>query len=158
MPVQLIHGMGENFVGPCDLILTMPYGQLHPKLKGTPMIISGFVTRSQAYARFALAPLTLIGIWGKNKDQAVWVANTEPFVVRIGDLVEDEFAPNRGWFPLELPRRLLAAYPGKKDVVADPFMGRGTVGKAVLEYGGAFIGVDRDKERVRIAQEYLACE
>jgi hypothetical protein len=155
MPVQLTVGMGENFVGPCDLVLTMPYGQLHTKLRGMPMIISGFALRSQTYSRFAMAPLTMIGVWGKNKDQAVWVANTDPFEVDIAGLVEEEFAPNRGWFPLELPRRLLAAYKGKKDVVADPFMGRGTVGKAVLEYGGTFIGIDRDRERVQLAREYL---
>lgn len=157
MPVQLSHGMGENFAGPCDLIFTMPYGQLHTKLRGTPMIISGFASRGQAYSRFAMAELKQIGVWGKKKDQAVWVANTEPFEVDIAELEEEEFVPGRGWFPLELPRRLLAAYPGKKDVVADPFMGRGTVGKAVLEYGGTFIGVDRDPERVRLAYTYLDC-
>lgn len=156
MSVQLIHGMGENFSVPCDLIFTHPYGQLHTKLRGTPMIISGFATRSQCYSRWVLGELKQIGVWGKKKDQAVWVVNAPPFEVDIADLVEDEFEPNRGWFPIELPRRLLAAYQGKKDLVADPFMGRGTVGKAVLEYGGKFIGVDRDRARVEIAQKYLA--
>lgn len=36
-------------------------------------------------------------------------------------------------------------------------MGRGTVGKAVIEAGGTFIGVDRDKQRVLLAHEYLDC-
>lgn len=158
MSLQLIHGSGENFKGPCDLIVTQLYGQLDPKLKGTPMILLGFLGRSQTYGMWSFSKPVKIGEWGKKRDQGVWVANAEPFEVDVAGLEEEEFAPNRGWFPLELPRRLLAAYPGKKDVVADPFMGRGTVGKAVLEYGGQFIGIDRSKERVNLAYTYLGCE
>ena len=158
MPFQLIHGMGENFVGPCDLIMSQLYGQLNPKVKGTPMIISGFLGRSSCYSLWVLGKLTQIGVWGRRQDQGVWVVNTAPIEVKLDDLEEEEFAPNRGWFPVELPRRLLAAYQGKKDVVADPFMGRGTVGKAVLEIGGTFIGIDRHKDRVRLAHTYLGCE
>lgn len=151
MPLQLSHGMGENFKGPCDLIITQPRAQLHTSVKGTPMIIIGQELRSQTYSRFALAPLTLLGRWGVGR--AVWIANAAPFEVDLSELAE-EFET----FPVELPRRLLAAYPGKKDVVADPFMGRGTAGKAVLEYGGEFIGIDSNKDRVRKAYTYLGCE
>lgn len=161
MSCQLIHGMGENFAGPCDLVFTHLYGQLNTALKGKPMLLSGFAQRKSAYQMWSFAELSLVGTWGKKQDQAVWSANMPAFTVNIADLVEDEFAENRGWFPLELPRRLLAACvePDKFSslIVADPFMGRGTIGKAVLERGGSFIGVDRDKQRVKLASVYLGC-
>lgn len=158
MSFTLTRGMGENFNQKCDLIFTQLYGPLNPRMRGTPMILSGFKNREQAYALWAGAPdiaKCMIGVWGAKKDQAVWVVNAPMFECKIDDLVEEEFEPGRGWFPLALPQRLLEAYPGTQEVVADPFMGRGTVGKAVLERGGTFIGVDRDAERVRIAQAYL---
>lgn len=167
MSFILKHGMGENFNEKCDLIFTQLYGPLNPRMRGVPMILSGFKNREQAYALWSGArqssdgtntsTLQLVGVWGKNKDQAVWVANAPKFECKIDDLVEDEstFGEGKGCFPLELAQRLLEAYPGEQNIVADPFMGRGTVGKAVLERGGIFFGVDRDAERVRVAQAYL---
>lgn len=165
MTFQLKHGTGENFVGPCDLIFSRLLGQLSPRLKGVPMIVTGRFGFSKAYALWTFCQeLELIGVWGNGKKQAVWVANMsrEALValraVDISDLVEEEIVPGFSWLPAELPRRLLAVYPDKKDVVADPFMERGTVGKAVLEYGGDFIGMDRSKERVHFAHEFLGCQ
>ena len=167
MSFTLTHGMGENFKEKCDLIFTHLYGPLNPRTRDVPMILSGFKNREHAYALWAGAressdgvnksTMQLIGVWGKKKDQAVWVVNAPKFECKLDDLVEDEstFGPDRGCFPLELCQRLLEAYPGEQNIVADPFMGRGTVGKAVQERGGIFIGVDRDAERVRIAQAYL---
>jgi hypothetical protein len=102
-------------------------------------------------------------VWGKKKDQAVWAGNMPKEhiaalqAVDISDLVEEEIVDGYSWMPVELPRRLLKAYPGKKDVIADPFMGCAPVGKAVLECGSRFIGYDRNKQYVRFAYEYLAC-
>jgi hypothetical protein len=160
MSFTLKHGMGENFNEKCDLIFTHLYGPLNPRTRDVPMILSGFKNREVAYALWAGASSLakcLLGTWGAKKDQAVWVVNAPKFECKIDDLVEDEttFGPGKGCFPLELCQRLLEAYPGEQNIVADPFMGRGTVGKAVQERGGIFIGVDRDAERVRKAQSYL---
>lgn len=153
MSCTLTRGMAENFVEPCELIFTMPYAPLNHRVRKTPMIISGHRLRQAAYEMWIghkLKAENLLGVWGKKNAQSVWVVNAAPFAVDVTGLVEDQ-----EWFPIELPRRILTAYPGKKDVVADPFMGRGTVGKAVLEYGGTFIGVDRSPDRVTLAREYL---
>ena len=46
-------------------------------------------------------------------------------------------------WPVEIPRRLIAASCPPDGVVFDPFMGRGTTGLACLALGRRFIGCDR---------------
>lgn len=161
MSCQLIHGCGENYRGKADLIFSQLYGQLDVSQRGTPVILSGFKDRQHAYELWSFAKLRQIGVWGAKKDQAVWT-NMRLFPeLDLSDLVEDEVKPGFGFFPVELPRRLLAALYAPADTttetIVDPFMGRGTVGKAVLEFGGNFIGIDKDKSRVRMAELYIGC-
>lgn len=67
-----------------------------------------------------------------------------------------QIAPERGClehpcpFPIEIPRRLIAASCPPDGVVLDPFMGRGTTALACLELGRRFIGCDR-------SAGYFAC-
>lgn len=49
-------------------------------------------------------------------------------------------------FPLEIPARCLEAATDADDLVADPFMGGGTVGVACARMGRRFIGIERDQE------------
>jgi site-specific DNA-methyltransferase (adenine-specific) len=65
----------------------------------------------------------------------------------------------RGGYPAEKPAEvaevliLQSSQPG--DVVADPFMGSGSVGIAALRHGRRFLGNDLNPEAVRIAAEKL---
>jgi len=59
------------------------------------------------------------------------------------------------FWPLEFPLRILKAYAKPGWTILDPFMGRGTCGKAALQLGMNFIGIDQRPERVRIAKEFL---
>jgi site-specific DNA-methyltransferase (adenine-specific) len=66
----------------------------------------------------------------------------------------------RGGYPAEKPPEVAAVLieqstiPG--DVVADPFMGSGSVGVAALRSGRRFLGNDLNAEAVQIAQQRLA--
>jgi len=58
-------------------------------------------------------------------------------------------------FPEELCRRLINAFSNKGDVVLDPFMGSGTTGKVAKELNRQFIGIEKDPEYFKIAQERI---
>jgi hypothetical protein len=93
--------------------------------------------------------------WGRGLTNAIYVCNLDPNYIYLTDLVEDEFASNRGWFPEELVERLLVGQVNPGDTIIDLFMGRGTVGKVAQMLGIDFVGIDRDPARVQIARKYL---
>src|SRR5204863_9157240 len=102
-----------------------------------------------------LAP---IGAWGGAAPNVVYVANLPVRTLRLDDLVEDEFEPGRGWFPLALPERLLDLYADHlpaRALVWDGFCGRATVGRAALSRGLRYVGIDRDPARIVLARAYL---
>jgi len=65
----------------------------------------------------------------------------------------------RGGYPAEKPAEiaevLVRQSSGAGDVVADPFMGSGSVGVAALRLGRRFLGNDLNPEAVRIAAQRL---
>lgn len=73
-----------------------------------------------------------------------------------------QIAPERGCpdhpcpWPIEIPRRLIAASCPPGGVVLDPFMGRGTTGLACRELGRRFIGCDRVAEYLCAAVRVLS--
>ncbi len=83
----------------------------------------------------------------------VWTIPTQPFA-------EAHFAV----FPLEIPRRAIAAGCKPGGVVLDPFSGSGTTGKAAAELGRRYVGIDLNREyldlslRTRLAQPSLTTE
>ncbi len=157
MSVKLEQGNASEWIGEADLVLTNPYAHLPVAVAGLPMLITHFSNRKARCEEFAGAELAEIGRWGAGLTHLVWVANAPVIEIDVSDLVEEEFEPGRGWFPPELPLRLLRAYASSGMTVLDPFMGRGTVGKACQQLGLNFIGVDIDPVRVEIAREYLQC-
>lgn len=157
MSVKLEQGDASAWVGEADMVLTNPYAPLPMAAVGLPMLITHFSNRKTRCEDYVNAELFEIGRWGNGLTHSVWVANTPAFKVEVSDLVEEEFEPGRGWFPPELPLRLLREYAVKGSTILDPFMGRGTVGKACQQLGLNFIGIDRDPARVEIAREYLGC-
>lgn len=152
-----------------DLILTNPYAPLHESLHAKPMIVSSFADRKGQMEEFCCNALTEIGRWGVGGRQAVWVTNL-PRVPEMGlpDLSfigEEMFEVGRGWWSLDLPLILLKHYmyeaprtgldPYYAMTVFDPFMGRGTTGKACQLHHCRFVGIDIDPERVELAKRYL---
>lgn len=157
-------GLGDsvNYEGDADLVFSHLYGPLPKQLIGKPAIINLYGNKKAKAEEWCGAELFEVSKWAKGLTNTVYVANTQlPCPVDLTDLVEDEFAPNRGWFPLELCIRMIAAVGDGTmpvgDRVFDGFMGRGTVGRACQHFGIGFVGVDRDPERMAIAREYLGC-
>ena len=83
----------------------------------------------------------------------VWTIPTQPFS-------EAHFAV----FPLEIPRRAIAAGCKPGGTVLDPFSGSGTTGKAAAELGRRYVGIDLNADyldlslRTRLAQPSLTTE
>ena len=83
----------------------------------------------------------------------VWTIPTQPFS-------EAHFAV----FPLEIPRRAIAAGCKPGGVVLDPFSGSGTTGKAAAELGRRYVGIDLNRDyldlslRTRLSQPSLTAE
>jgi site-specific DNA-methyltransferase (adenine-specific) len=59
-------------------------------------------------------------------------------------------------FPQELPQRLIELYTFKKEVVLDPFMGSGTTAVAALASGRIYVGYEREKKYVKLAEKRIA--
>jgi DNA modification methylase len=58
-------------------------------------------------------------------------------------------------FPLELPRRLIQLYSFEGDVVLDPFVGSGSTCIAALMSERHFIGYDRNRSYVKLAEKRI---
>jgi hypothetical protein len=162
---KLIQADASHWEGPAesvDLILCNPYAALPMQLQEKPAILSlyeGHGSRKAVANVWAGGSgLFEIGTWGRGGRNTVYVTRLPWRQIDLRDLIEDEEIPGHGWFPLELPRRLLRLYfdfarPGQ--TVWDGFMGRGTVGRAAAELGLNFIGIDLDPDRVARARAYL---
>ncbi len=59
-------------------------------------------------------------------------------------------------FPLELPRRVIRLLTNPGDVVLDCFVGSGTTAVAAIKEGRDFIGIDKERAYVRLAQRSVA--
>ena len=160
----LICGDASTYSGRADFIFTHPYASIPVQLRELPAIINLFTPPGQREAREAQAMdwldslLAPIGSWGRGGTNTVYVSNLEVRALDLSDLVEVEIEPGRGWFPLDLPARLLDLYADELpagSVVWDGFCGRGTVGKAALQRGLRYVGIDRDEQRIHIARDYL---
>lgn len=157
MRVTVQHGDASLWQGKADLIFTHPYAMLPHCLRGVPAIINVHGDKKAKAEEWVGAQLHWIGNWGRQMQNAVYVAHLPLTMIDLSDLVEEEFAPGRGWFPLDLPLRLLGIYAPPTITVWDGFCGRGTVGKACQQLGLSYIGIDKNLERVELAREYLGC-
>jgi site-specific DNA-methyltransferase (adenine-specific) len=61
-------------------------------------------------------------------------------------------------FPEELPLRCITLFSFPGDVVADPFIGRGTTGAVAARLGRVAWAADRDPGRVTVAREWVRRE
>jgi len=161
MPGASILSVGDAaaWTGHADLVLTNPYGPLPACLHAVPAIVSNFAERkARCEAWIGGRPLLEVSAWGEGMRNRVWVAGLAVLDLDLTDLTEDHDGLDaaHGWFPLALPMRLLAAYGQPGWTVWDGFMGRGTTGRAALELGMTFVGIDRDPARVALATGYVA--
>lgn len=154
-------GLGDSvhYDGDADLVFTHLYGPLPKQLIGKPAIINLYGNKKAKAQEWCGAELHEVSKWAKGLTNTIYVANMPVPDHDLTACVEDEFAPNRGWFPLAMCGALLTGQPALRSggVVFDGFMGRGTVGLACQRLGIRFVGIDRDPERVQIAREYLGC-
>jgi len=159
--VTLICGDASGYQGPADFVFTHPYAPLPKQLRGLPMLINLALPKGQELTRIADAGrwtgahLTPLSDWAKDGWNTIFVGNMPPREVDLTDLM----AVEPGWFPEELPRRLLTLYADmipSGGIIWDGFMGRGTVGKVAVEMGYSFVGMDNRADRVALAREYLA--
>ena len=58
-------------------------------------------------------------------------------------------------FPLELPRRVIKLFSDEGDVILDCFMGSGTTAVAALAEKRHFIGIDKEKKYVQLAEKNI---
>lgn len=153
--MTLIEGDCQSFVGDVDLVLTNLYAPLPQCLVGVPILVTHFANRKARCEDYVRAELIEVSAWGRNLSHRMWAANMPRIDVALTDLVEEEDTPGRGWFPLELPLRLLRTYAQPSSIVCDPCMGRGTVGRACKVLGHRFVGIDIDPQRVALARDYI---
>lgn len=137
------------------------YGPLPKQLVGKPAIVNLYGNKKAKAEEWCGAELHEVSKWAKGLTNTIYVANMAPPQIDLRHFAEDEFAPNRGWFPEDMTDELLSWFLGDRAVlmltVFDGFMGRGTVGQSCIRASCAFVGIDRDPERIQIAREYLGC-
>jgi hypothetical protein len=153
-------GLGDsvNYDGDADLVFSHVYGPLPPQLIGKPAIVNVYGNKKAKAEEWVGAELHELGKWATGHTNTVYVANMLPWECPIGDLIEEEFVPRKGWMPLALPLTILEGVRGHSvRTVFDGFMGRGTIGRAAVQMGLRFVGIDREPERVAMAREYLGC-
>jgi site-specific DNA-methyltransferase (adenine-specific)/modification methylase len=57
--------------------------------------------------------------------------------------------------PEEMLKRIILASSNKGDIVLDPFLGSGTTTYIAKKYGRNWIGIEQDKEYVKIARKRM---
>lgn len=59
-------------------------------------------------------------------------------------------------FPIELPKRAIKLFTAPNEIVLDCFMGSGTTALAAISEGRKYIGIEKEKKSVAIAQKAIA--
>jgi DNA modification methylase len=155
-------GDASKWFGTAHAVFTHPYAPLPACVHGLPVIINLYTAvkedRKSIAEGWCNTELYEIGKWGHGHNNTVYVGNIPPRTIVIEDLIEDPYKPNIGWFPIQLPMRILTAY---SDIIKPPmtvwdgFAGRGTVGVACSRLGLSYIGVDNDPERVAMSRNFI---
>lgn len=58
--------------------------------------------------------------------------------------------------PLDLLERIILASTNEGDLILDPFMGSATTGVAALKLGRKFVGIEKEKEFIELAEKRLS--
>ncbi len=94
---------------------------------------------------------------GKNPGD-VWKMLSEDWDTLVWDIPNvkanhPEKTVHPAQFPIELVERLVLALTNEQDIVFDPFMGVGSAMVASLLHGRRAVGVEKEKEYVRLAKD-----
>lgn len=151
----------SQWVGRADAVLTNAYGPLPECVRGLPSVVTlfeGRENRRELAEKWCGAELTPVGRWQQRGKNTIYVAGLPYRKIPVERLTPTKDEMVSGWFPLDLPRRVLDVYsdlvpPGS--TIWDGFCGRGTVGLACRNLGYGYVGVDKDPLRVEIARNFL---
>lgn len=69
---------------------------------------------------------------------------------------EKQFGKHPTQKPLELLERIILASTNEGDLILDPFMGSATTGVAALKHNRKFVGIEKEKEFVELAEKRLS--
>lgn len=133
-----------------DLIFTQVYAELLIKRHLgilTPMVLMGRPGKELYRLSSMLHP---VGKMFVPKVHYLYTYMLGDLDIRLAD-----YAPENGFWPLDFCVDVLDQTTEPGDLVLDPFMGRGTVGRAAKQLGRRFIGIDKNPERVKMAEEYI---
>ena len=154
--VELICGRAEDFNewGKVGLVLTNAYDVRfieHAVSHGKPCIIHDlrYTEWYRESADFVKAGDVFEGHGPRKQTVYLYKLEKQPLDLRMYK------ATKEGYWPLDFAVDLLALYAKPSDCVIDGFMGRGTTGKACRLLGLDFIGIDKNRERVALAEEYI---
>src|SRR6266540_6717737 len=143
MSIDLRLGYAQDYTGKADLVLSNIYGPLPKSLSHTPAIVTQFAKRLPQGLEWTGRPVQFVSFWNDLRE-AAWTIDLPRKDCDLNDL-----HPDGDFFPLELPLRLLQTFAKPGMTILDPYMGRGTVGKACEMLGMNFIGLDCDRERFK---------
>lgn len=153
--ICLYHGDAVDWPGEesIDLVLTNPYGPMPTVLSKTPMILHQWAHKKhqvERWAGLAIGELQLVATWNSDRE-CFWVANMDPIELDLRHLKPEP----GGWYPLEVPLRLLETFAKPASRVWDGFMGRGTVARAAHMLGHRYVGVEQLRAHIDLAAKYL---
>lgn len=79
-------------------------------------------------------------------------------ILRIGRNHNKNSDFHSACFPEKLPATLILNFTKEQDIILDPFMGLGTTALAALKHNRNFIGIELNKDYVKLAEERIAYE
>ena len=77
------------------------------------------------------------------------------WLIKLPSKKEKMFGKHSTQKPLELLRRIILASTKENDLILDPFLGSGTTGVAALELNRKFIGIEKEKEFIKISNNRI---
>lgn len=142
------------------LIVTDPQGPLPRWAVGRPALV--LATRRRDYAEIARHCGVPVGFlrpyatYNQGHETVYSIGDVGAKVAERMDL--SRFVPDPpGWYPYGFALDLLRPVITPRTVVWDGFMGRGTIGRAVLALGAArYIGNELNPATLALARDYLA--
>lgn len=83
-------------------------------------------------------------LWHIDDDKDVWIHGTPK-------TIEKKFGKHPTQKPLDLLKRIILSSTKKGDIILDPFTGSSTTGIAAIIHGRKFVGIDLDKEYLKLS-------
>lgn len=96
---------------------------------------------------------------GFGKRVANWIGRDLVYPTNVLHLATEVTNKNHSAvFPLELPMWFIKLFTQEGDIVLDPFMGSGTTARAAIKLNRKYIGIELEKEYIKLANDELQAE